>query len=103
MALVDSGADATMLPGPLAKALGIDLVNDCIEEKGTTAGGPTTNYVYSAGLDAIVMGEKIHLNATFNEGLEVVLLGRCDFFALYKVSFDERAQQFSLERYDSSS
>lgn len=91
-----------MLPGDLAKALGLDLAADCTQTTGSTAGGTTTNYEYAPGIDAIVMGKKIHLSCTFNEGLPVVLLGRKDFFALFKVAFDEQAQQFTLERYSTT-
>ncbi|HEX4344168.1 MAG TPA: hypothetical protein VHZ31_01270 [Solirubrobacteraceae bacterium] len=91
-----------MFPAALAAILGIDLIVDCATAMGTTAGGTTTNHVYQPGVDAIVMGEKIHLGATFNQGLPVILLGRCDFFALYRVSFDERRQQFGLDRYDAA-
>jgi hypothetical protein len=99
LGLVDSGCDTTMLPAGWAKILGIDLAKDCSERQSNTAGGTTINYMYEPGIDAIVMGRKIHLQASFNPGLPVILLGREDFFALYKVTFDQRASSFSVEAY----
>jgi hypothetical protein len=100
LGLVDSGCDSTMLPAELAKVLGIDLQTDCIEQTSNTAGGQTINYSYPPGIDAIVTGRKVHLEASFNPGLPVILLGREDFFALYRVSFDQRTSSFTIEPYD---
>jgi hypothetical protein len=35
-----------------------------------------------------------------HQGLGAVLLGRNDFFNVYKVSFDNRAETFTLEPYE---
>jgi hypothetical protein len=100
LGLVDSGCDSTMLPAELAKVLGIDLTADCTEQVSNTAGGRTTNYAYQPGIDAIVMGQKIHLQASFNPGLPVILLGREDFFALYRVAFDQKTNTFTVDPYE---
>jgi hypothetical protein len=96
--LVDSGADISSFPLDWAKQLAIDPA-DLIEMDGDTAGGKTKNYYYPPGVDAIVMGKKIHLEAVFNAGLSVVLLGREDFFQLYKIAFHQRAKTFTLTPY----
>jgi len=41
----------------------------------------------------------IHLKTAFAETPHA-LVGREDFFAAFRVSFDERGQRFTLERYD---
>jgi Aspartyl protease len=99
LGLVDSGCDTTMLPAGWAKILGLDLAKDCVKQQSNTAGGTTTNYAYRPGIDAIVMGRKIHLQASFNPGLPVILLGREDFFSLYRVTFDQRVSSFTVEAY----
>jgi hypothetical protein len=99
LGLVDSGCDTTMFPATWAKVLGIDLQKDCSAQASNTAGGTTTNYSYVPGIDAIVMGKKVHLSAAFNPGLPVILLGREDFFALYKITFDQAANSFTVEPY----
>lgn len=99
LALVDSGADTTVLPGSWAKVLGIDIVQDCTGNPGNTAGGTTTNYQYAPGVDALLAGRKIHLQASFNPGLPVILLGREDFFAHYRIAFDQRANTMTIEAY----
>lgn len=98
--LVDSGADRCDLPFAWAAALGIDVKKDCQEITGNTAGGPMKKYMYDKGLDMIVMGKKLHLPVVFfSPGLPLILLGREDFFAAYKVSFDQRKQTFTVEPY----
>jgi hypothetical protein len=97
--LIDSGADCSTFPSTWASKIGIDLANDCVESPGNTAGGETTNYVYEQGVEAIICGEKRRLMAIFNDGLNVILLGREDFFSYYKILFDQHAKTFTLEAY----
>jgi hypothetical protein len=99
LGLADSGCDSTMLPGPWAATLGIDLQNDCTSRGSNTAGGKTTNFVYAPGVDVLFWGRKLHLNAAFNPGLPIILLGREDFFSHYKVTFDQQANLFTVEPY----
>jgi hypothetical protein len=79
--------------------LGIDL-GQCREEDCETAGGVTQQYIWGAGIDALVQGINavVHLKIAFADTPHV-LLGREDFFAEFLVAFDERAQRFTLERY----
>jgi Aspartyl protease len=101
-ALVDSGADSSMFPLDWAARLGIDVQNDCVESENNTAGGKTKTYYYPPGIDAVVMGQKTHLYATFGATLDILILGREDFFARFKVSFDQQAKTFTLEPYPSA-
>jgi len=89
-----------MFPLAWAKQLGIDQA-DCRQENCNTVAGPTVQYIWDAGVDAEIqaLGVKVHLNACFSEGLPIVLLGRHDFFQRFLVSFDQRAQTFTLADY----
>lgn len=51
------------------------------------------------GIDIIFRRSKIRLKVTFNPGLPVILLGREDFFAHYRVAFDQRENVMTLEPY----
>lgn len=98
-AIVDSGADSTTLPTEWASKLGIDLDRDCVLKPCGTAGGETTGYAYPGDVEVIVLGKRLTITPTFNKGLDVVLLGRRDFFFWFRVTFDQRAKTFTLERY----
>jgi hypothetical protein len=103
-ALVDSGCDVTSFPAAWAEELGIDL-SDCPAFAGVTAAGKdgsnaaTQPRRWPAGVDALVYGQKIHLEAVFRPGLPILLLGREDFFTYFKVSFDQKAKLMRLESY----
>lgn len=105
-AIVDSGADKSLFPKGLMTALGIDDATECSDVPGTAADG-LVNYREWAGgpknwnggkLKTNVMGVDLSLNAWF-AGCPIILLGREDFFAHFKVTFDERKKQFRLEAY----
>lgn len=95
--LLDTGADTSQFPAAWAAVLGIDLAKDCQDAPGTTAGGTTTNSIYSGGMEAIVMGTKVKLAANFNRGLPIILLGRDDFLAYYTATFEQAKKRFTLE------
>jgi hypothetical protein len=103
-ALVDSGCDITSFPTAWATELGIEL-EECPPFAGVTAAGKDGANVAeqprrcAEGVDAIVLGQKIHLEAVFRPGLPIVLLGREDFFDYFKVSFDHKAKTMRLESY----
>lgn len=40
------------------------------------------------------------LKASFVEGLDIVLLGRMDFFDWHHIAFDQRAKTFTLTPYE---
>jgi hypothetical protein len=104
LAVIDSGADRSTFPPDWARGLGIELEEGCCEkETAVTAGGETELWVYKPGVKALIDGLEHHLKATFCVGLEVALLGRKDFFADYKVTFDERLECFTLEPYKARS
>jgi hypothetical protein len=103
-ALVDSGCDVTSFPADWAEELGIEL-SDCPTFAGLTAAGKDSDdenlqpRECPDGVDALVLGQKIHLHAVFRPGLPIILLGREDFFRYFKVTFDQEAMIMRLESY----
>ena len=101
-ALVDSGCDVTSFPSAWAAELGIDL-GECAAFAGVTAAGKDAANAqprrWPHGVDALILGQKIHLEAVFRPGLPILLLGREDFFTYFKVSFDQKAKIMRLESY----
>lgn len=101
--LVDSGASDTLIPHDLMAYLGIVEAN-CTVEPCETANGLTDQYIWPAGLEVEIqqLARKVAVKAAFSKGLpaQLVLLGRRDFFAQFRVEVDERAQTFSLDPYD---
>lgn len=91
-----------MFPASFAASLGIDLRADCEELSCSTAGGEVLQHVYHPGLEVEIqaMATRIPVAAGFNPALPIVLLGRLDFFIHFRVLIDERAQIFTLERYE---
>lgn len=83
-----------------AAHLGIDFMNDCAELEGRHAGGiDRSQRVYRGHIHGNLMGCKVPLSAVFNPNMPFALLGREDFFAYFKVEFDQRAQTFRLKAY----
>ena len=99
---MDSGADESCFPVEYAQTLGIDL-KDCDESECRTAGGPTPQFKWGKMLEVQIQtmqNMRIDVSATFIKGLDVTLLGRNDFFQVFKVDFDHRALTFWLEPYE---
>ena len=100
--LIDSGADESCFPVEYASTLGVEL-DECDESECRTAGGPTKQYKWDKPLEVqlqTLQNKRIKVGATFIKGLDITLLGRDDFFAVFKVDFDHRDQKFWLEPYE---
>lgn len=97
-ALVDSGADYSILPESYAGYLGVDL-SECEEKPCTTAGGKGKVLVHPAPLEAEVqaMNVRFAMTSAFTKHAVTILLGREDFFKMFRVTIDEPAQVFTLE------
>jgi hypothetical protein len=97
--LVDSGADYSILPRSYADFLGVDLAA-CTEVPCTTAGGSGFVLVHQLPLEAEVqaMSTRFAMKSAFTEHGNTILLGREDFFTQFRVTIDEPAQTFTLER-----
>jgi hypothetical protein len=99
-ALVDSGCDFSTFPQQWTALLGIDFDSDCVEIDGNTASGKDKSQrIYRPGIHGLVMGHKVPLAAIFNPQIPIALLGREDFMAYFKVSFDQRRRIFTLDPY----
>lgn len=96
-ALPDSGADASCFPEEWAPQLGIDL-SACTKHPVNTGAGKTHHHVWDVGLMAKINGLDIELEAVFGP-INVPVLGRRDFFAHFRVEFDERAHVTRLIPY----
>lgn len=96
-ALPDSGADASCFPEEWAPQLGIDL-SACIKQVVNTGAGKTHHHVWGVGLIATIEKFEIELEAVFGP-INVPVLGRRDFFAHFRVEFDERAHLTRLIPY----
>lgn len=98
-ALVDSGADHSILPTSYASYLGIDLTA-CDEVPCTTAGGTGVVLVHRVPLEVEVqaMHLRFAMKAAFTDHGQTILLGRADFFGEFRVLIDEPAQTFTLEK-----
>jgi hypothetical protein len=98
IALIDSGADCSCFPVIWAEQLGVDLAA-CVARTGNTAGGSTEQFRWVPGLNAEIAGVEVQLTAVFTS-TPIALLGRQDFFRVFRVNFDERSRSFTLTRYD---
>jgi hypothetical protein len=100
-ALVDSGADVSLLPLEWSSRLGLATATRT-EQLIETAGGASRLVVYDVSVEVVVRGygAMIPIAATFADEVPFMLLGRADFFRAFRVAFDERAQTLTLDKYD---
>jgi hypothetical protein len=97
LAIVDSGADKSAVPLRLASSIGLTYdPND--PRTGWSAGGP---YTYFEALNRIGVRTEAGLfmldRPSLNPVLPFALFGRLDFFAAYKVTFDQREMAMLIE------
>ena len=98
-AIIDSGADKTCIPQPIADALGLTYDRGTALQGGG-AGGIHTFYPATANLALeCVEGQFAIPTPSVNPQLAFILLGRADFFRIFHVQFDKRARLFTLTRY----
>lgn len=97
--LVDSGADYCYLPASVGKALDIDVKGgEKRESKGIT-GTPFTAYFHT--LDCKIGGwdYKMKIGFSYDLGLPFGILGRENFFDLFKVCIDHKKEEVELKPY----
>lgn len=99
-AILDSGADCTTIPVEMAPQLEVNIDLDCVRQECKGVGGAAIAYTFPDGVVGRVLGERYPLRASFVDGLDIVLLGRMDFFDWHRVSFDQRAKTFTLTPYE---
>jgi hypothetical protein len=100
-ALVDSGADQTLMPATWLATLGIAGSPNEVELV-ATASGTGQLLIFDAAVELTIVGctRSVSVGAFFAEGVPFMLLGRADFFHAFRVLFDERAQTVTLTEYD---
>jgi len=93
--IVDSGADSTAFPFGAAILIGLTDLSKFSQEDCGGATGETTGYVQEA--EICVLGTWYRWKITFLPELnDNALLGRADFFRVFRVGFDELAQKFDI-------
>jgi len=96
--IADSGADGSMFPMAVMDDLGITQA-DCEERGQLGADGAGKYYAWNGGkLSANFYGVTVDLNMHFSR-TPFILLGRSDFFAMFKVSFNQRSLRFTIQNY----
>lgn len=98
-AIIDSGADATCIPLPIAQALGV-AYDPGVVLQGGGAGG--VHNFFKASDDVTLQcaeGAFTIARPSINPQLAFILLGRADFFRIFHCQFDERARIFTLTRF----
>jgi hypothetical protein len=108
-ALIDTGAEWSMLSTELAVRLGADLSDEgrCMPTHSQHAGGTDPAWWWrgsAPGSRRLCLGVRVgnidvSLAPVLKPRLEIVALGRCDFLAAFKLVVDEREQTFWLEPY----
>jgi hypothetical protein len=99
LALIDSGADGSSLPLNVARVLGVPY-NPADIRTARGAGGPYNEWQATADVTLQMgFGQVTLARPALNPTLPYILLGRRDFFAQYRVSFDQQALAFELDVY----
>ncbi len=89
---IDSGADITMVPLEVGKALGFrqDPKDEILEIRGVSGSG--VPYILKRA-NIILDGEKLNIRLAWALIEEVpLLLGRIDIFPKFKITFDEKVE-----------
>jgi predicted aspartyl protease len=94
-AVVDTGADYTLLPRRYAFLLGIDLATDCVPETTLGVGGSETIHLYKKGIKIRLEGWEGKVPLGFLERDDVpALLGRLKCLEIFELIFKNRATVF---------
>ena len=99
MCLVDSGADYCYFPAAIGEALDINVKDgEKRESKGIT-GTPFTAYFHA--IDCKIGGRdyKVKIGFSYDLGVPFGILGREEFFSLFKVCIDHRNEEVELKPY----
>ncbi len=99
-ALLDSGADQTLLPLDFIEDFGISL-EDMIPTPGQGASGPAQFQSWDSGARVRLLNIDfdLELSPALFGAVRIPVLGRDDFFAMFRCGFDQRSQRFWVEAY----
>jgi len=95
---IDSGADVTMIPLGLGKALGLKQApaDEILEIKGVSGSG--VPYILKKAA-IILNGEKLKIRLAWALIEEVpFLLGRMDIFPRFRITFDEKRELVTFDK-----
>lgn len=94
-AVVDTGADYTLLPRRYSFLLGIDLMADCLPETTLGVGGSETIYLYKKGVKVRLGDWKAEVPLGFLERDDVPpLLGRLGCLEVFELMFKDHTTFF---------
>ncbi len=94
-AVVDTGADYTLLPRRYASLLGIDMATDCIPETTLGVGGSETIHLYKKGIKIKLKDWEGKVPLGFLERDDVpALLGRLKCLETFELTLKNRATIF---------
>lgn len=97
-AVIDTGADYTLLPRRYAFLLGIDLTVDCVPETTLGVGGSETIHLYKKGVKVRLKDWEGKVPLGFLERDDVpVLLGRLKCLEIFELIFKNRATIFKRD------
>ena len=108
LALIDTGAEWSILPTPLAVELGAELRSEFCQPTHTQHAGGLSQVHWWSGASDVAQREELRvrfgdfeapLAPILEPGITVVVLGRTDFLASFLLTIDQRAQRFLLEPY----
>lgn len=100
LALIDSGADISVIPQDFAELIGVEIGKDITIAKGI--GGPVR--VVNSTMDFQIKGGEDHKTYNFNIPVQVILdktdapplLGRDGFFSYFRIEFDHYNEKVKL-------
>jgi len=98
LALIDSGADVTMMSTEIADTFGIDWKHCRKSSAMGISGGTQTSYLGSLDIAIKKIGEAIHLPVLFTEANIPILLGQEGFFDHSRIRFEKDHDVFEITR-----
>ena len=98
LALIDSGADVTMLSTEIADTIGVDWKNCKRSNTMGISGGSQTSYLGSMDVAVKGIGETITIPVLFTEAEIPILLGQEGFFDHYRIRFEKDHDVFEITR-----
>ena len=97
--IVDSGADRSSVPLRLAPSLG--FAYEASDPK--TGGGVGGPYTYFEATNKVAVRSEVGVffldRPNLNPVLPFLLLGRSDFFAAFRITFDQRQMKMLIDTY----
>ena len=104
IALIDSGADISVIPKDVAEALGLDMTGKKEEARGTGGKVPAiqTKVIIELGRPHEQYALEIPVKIIMQDGDEEIpiLLGRAGFFDKFIITFNQKEERVILKKYN---